>query len=554
MKSVYLAAALFTLFSSSACAAVTADRLFINANIYGHAAADTLAVHAGNIIFIGQHSAVAAYQNETTEVIDLDQAYLLPGFIDNHNHLFEAASEAGGHCELTMEASLEEQIPALTSCRGKREGWLLGYGFAIDAVLDPENERTPLEVLDQVFPMQPVVLMEQSSHSVWVNSAALKEVGITRESVDPPGGKILRDDHSGALNGILLDNAGDLVLEIAWNRLEKPFEQSYAGLMMGLDEVAAQGITTVGDGRMYWQRGWYEVWRQADKAGELSARVSLRPWIYPAEAMAPQLEYLKTIQSSEPSERLLVDQAKLYSDGIIINGTAKLLTPYLESYLPDQPWGINYIAPEQMGSWLRALDQIGYSAHIHAIGDGAVRESLNAVEQMRQQGSTRPYTLTHLELVSPKDLSRFKLLDVSADFQVGSDYVAEHDHRWADPLLGKKRAKTMMNLNAIYKTGANLTLSSDWNVHELSPLVGIANSLKMGRTGLPDIHAAIAAYTRNAAYSLGLEKVTGSLKRGYSADLVVLDRDITQLTIDAIPTAQVLMTVLQGEIVYDRAQ
>jgi len=114
-----------------------------------------------------------------------------------------------------------------------------------------------------------------------------------------------------------------------------------------------------------------------------------------------------------------------------------------------------------METWLKALDKIGYGAHIHAIGDGAIRESLNAIEAMRGQGGDKDYTLTHVELVNSKDVPCFAKLDVTADFQVGSDYVAYHDHQWAEAFLGAKRTRALMNLKAIFDTGANVSLSSD---------------------------------------------------------------------------------------------
>ncbi|MCY9853402.1 amidohydrolase [Vibrio mediterranei] len=549
----YLTLIVSLIMSSNALAVKKADMILTNAKIYNHENADAIVVHDGNILFVGKASDAKKYRGKNTEVIDLEQGYVMPGFIDNHNHVFEAASEAGGNCELSMDASLEGQIPYLIACsrNNKSKGWLMGYGFSLDAILNEDNAQTPLDVIDSIFPDRPVVFMEQTSHSMWVNSAALELADITKDSPEPQGGKILKDPDSGELNGILFDNAGDIVMEMAWNSLEGQFDQSYDGLMVGLEESASYGITTIGDGRLYWKRGWYEVWKQAEKDGNLTARVSLRPWIYPADSMEPQLAFLKKIQSSDTSSLLLVDQVKMYSDGITINGTAKTLAPYLDTYIPDEPYGINYIPPSQMKTWLDALDKVGYSAHIHAIGDGAVRESLNAVEHARSNGSTKPYTLTHVELVDPKDVGRFTKLDVTADFQVGSEYVVEHDHSWAKLFLGAKRAHSLMNLKAIFDTGANLTLSSDWNVHELNPLVGIANSIRMGNTGLPNVEAAIDAYTINAAVSLGIEDITGSIEVGKSADFAILDQDITRLSPDDIADTEILMTVLQGDIVFD---
>ncbi|CAK1691757.1 Amidohydrolase [Vibrio crassostreae] len=534
----------------------TADQIFTNADIYGHRESDSIVTHNGKIIFIGEHSQAKAFQGQNTDVIDLENAFVLPGFIDNHNHVFEAASELGGNCELDSEATIEEQIPYLEACKINADtdgrGWLMGYGFSLESTLDSDSEYTPLEIIDSVFPNRPVVIMEQTSHSMWVNSKALKIARISQQSPDPQGGAYLKDPDSGELNGILLDNAGDQIMEMAWNSQSELFEQSYQGLMYGLEEAAAHGITTIGDGRMYWKRGWYDVWLEAEQNQDLTARVSLRPWAYPSMAIPSQLEVFEKMYSDDKGRLLLVDQVKMYSDGIFINGTAKTLAPYLDTYLPQSPNGLNYIPPAQMKEWLSALDKIGFSAHIHAIGDGAVRESLDAIESVRKQGSQKPYTLTHIELINDEDVPRFKQLNVSADFQVGSDYIARHQHQWAEAFLGARRAKAMMNLDAILKTDANITLSSDWNVHDINPLVGIANSLIMGKTGLTDIYTAIDAYTINAAKSLGIEDVTGSIEVGKSADFAILDKDITTLSARGIAKTQVLMTVLRGNVVYEK--
>ena len=533
MKRAYTLTLLASLtMTANTYAADSADMVLTNASIYGYQTADSIAISKGKILYVGKASDMQGFTRSTTETIDLDGGFIAPGFIDNHNHVFEAASEAGGQCELSMDAGLEEQIPYLKACRkdARRGEWVMGYGFSIEALLAEDNRRTPLEVIDSVFPDQPVIIMEQTSHSMWVNSAALEKAGINKNSPEPQGGKILKDEYTGELNGILLDNAGDIVMEIAWNSLEEQFDQSYEGMMTGLDEARSHGITTIGDGRLYWKRGWYEVWKEAEKRGDLTARVSLRPWIYPTDSMQPQLSFLSEVLATDKSQLLLVDQVKMYSDGILVNGTAKTLAPYLDTYIPDEPYGINYIPPEAMEEWLKALDKIGYGAHIHAIGDGAIRESLNAIEAMRQQGGAKDYTLTHVELVNSKDVERFAKLNVTADFQVGSDYVAYHDHQWAEAFLGAKRTRALMNLKAIFDTGANVSLSSDWNVHDINPLVGIANSLIMGKTGLPSVEDAIDAYTINAAISLGLDDITGSIEVGKAADFAILSRDITPVS------------------------
>ncbi|MGR5500776.1 amidohydrolase [Vibrio sp. DNB22_10_4] len=529
------------------------NMVLVNAVVYQHPKANSVVIENGVITQIGIADEVLSSVDSRAKIIDLEQQFLLPGFIDNHNHVFEAASEAGGNCELSASASLLELRPYLEYCReqASSDGWLLGYGFSLEMIMEESSELSPITLLDSVFPHRPVILMEQTSHSMWLNSQALKLAGITKRTSDPQGGALLRDAE-GNLNGVLLDSAGDAIMEIAWNSLKAQFEQSYQGLLNGLAAAAEHGITTIGDGRLYWKRGWFEVWQHAREQEALTSRVLLRPWIYPDADMKEQLEFLESIYTAEvsPSDKLIVSQVKMYSDGIIINGTAKLLAPYRETYLPNHPKGLNYIPPENMKTWLSALDKLGYSAHIHAIGDGAVHESLNAIEHVRHSGSDKPYTLTHVELVNEQDIPRFAKLAVTADFQVGSDYVAFQDHAWAKAFLGAVRAHRLMNLRAIFDTGANLTLSSDWNVHDINPLVGIANSIMMQDTGLPSVDAAIDAYTINAAKSLGIDGFTGSITVGKSADLVVVEKDIRQLSPEAIAESAVTLTMTQGEIVF----
>ncbi|MCE9685677.1 amidohydrolase family protein [Shewanella sp. AS16] len=538
--------------SLSACASdEQADTLLTHAKIYGHQGASSLAIKDGKIIYIGSDDSMK-HVSPGTEVIDLQGGYVLPGFIDNHNHVFEAAGEIGSDCLLDRDRDLDAYVLSLKHCRRDLGAgdWLLGYGHQLSALLT-ETGPSPLAVLDAIFPDNPVVIMEQTSHSMWVNSVALAKAGIDAASPDPQGGKILKDPDTGKLLGVLLDNAGELVMEQAWQAQPDLKAANERGLLNGLAAAAENGITSIGDGRLYWKRGWLDTWLKLEAEERLTARVSLRPWVYPATDPAPQLAFFKQIHSDDPGRRLLLNQVKLYSDGIISNGTASTLTPYDWSYSRDLPHGLEYIPADRLGWWLSELDKLGFGAHIHAIGDAGVRNSLDAIAAMRAKGVKRPYGMTHLEMVSPQDIGRFATLDVDADFQLGSDYIAEQEHDWAVPFIGRQRAHALLPINAIYRSGANVTLSSDWNVNPLNPLIGIANALYMGEAGLPDIDAAIDAYTLNAARALGIAEITGSLEPGKAADLVVLERDITQLAPEQIAATRILMTWLEGERVFN---
>ena len=539
--------------NDSATPAVSTKAVVLtNAKIYQHVAADTIVVENGKIAFIGNAEQAKRHYPNTGNWQNLEGAFVGPGFIDNHNHVFEADAEIGGDCDLSNATNVRGYEQNLVRCQREfaptSSEWLMGYGHELAELLKLSNE-SPLEMLDRIFPNSPAVIMEQTSHSMWVNSKALQIAGITAETADPQGGRILREE-DGSLSGILLDNAGDRLFEIAWNQQPDLQNAHKRGLQKGLRQLAENGITTVGDGRLYWKRGWLDTWQQLERQQQLTARVSLRPWIYPADPVAPQLEFFRKVYQPDQERLLIIDQVKLYSDGLLQNGTARLLQPYRQTINPDLPTGLDYVAPDQMKWWLVQLDTIGYGAHIHAIGDGGTRRALDAVEHARNEGSTQLYGLTHLELVQSEDLSRFKQLSVDADMQIGNDDTLHADHHWAEEWLGHERAMQLMPVAALRSAGVNLTLSSDWNVNELSPLISIANAMELKNQAFPNVETAIAAYTINAAKALGLADKTGSLTVGKAADLVVIDIDISRAKPAQIRQAKFLLTMLNGQVVY----
>ncbi|MDT3496137.1 amidohydrolase [Bacillus toyonensis] len=519
---------------------------------------EAVAVKEGKITFVGSNKDVEEFINEDTKVVDLQGRFILPGFVDNHNHIFEAKSPAAGNCSVSPDASLQKQRSYLKACtKGVKDGeWISGTGFSLEELLKDMDEKseqqTPLQVLDELFPNNPVLIMERTSHSVWVNSKALELAGINKDTKDPQGGRVIRDSETGEPFGILYDTAGDIVMEKAWNSQPNLFEKNYEGLLDGLDEVAKNGITTVGDGRLYWKRGWLDVWNKVNDEKKLTSRVVLRPWVYPNLNKTEQMEYFKKIKRDDLSSRMLINQVKMYSDGISINSTAKTLEKYKFEWFKGTPYGLNYIPEEKMKWWLTELNKIGYGALIHTIGDGGVRESLNAIEAAKKEGAKQPYTLTHVEMVEDSDIDRFAKLGISADFQVGHDFAEDPKQSWASTYFTNQQMKRIMPLGRIWKTGANVSLSSDWDVNELNPLVTISNVLSIDEKGLSDVYAAIDAYTIKPAKALGLDTITGSIEVGKSADMVLLNEDITKMSADKILNAKVLVTVLQGEVVYHK--
>lgn len=529
-----------------------ASLLLHNARIYTVDAdqpwAEALAVsEEGEILAVGSRTEVEEFADDDTEFVDLGGRLVLPGFQDSHAHVLDASSEAQGDCPLQSDGTLEQWLDEIGECAEQAEGdWLLGSGFSLHTLLD--SGESPRALLDEIAPDLPIAIMEETSHSYWLNSKALQLAGFDGERDDPEGGVILRDPQ-GRATGVVLDNAGDLVMDKALPPSKALQQLYYQAVLDGQDELARNGITSVADARVFWRRGHLEAWQRAAREDRLKARTSLGLWAYPQLDDGEQLAQLKALyQPGDEDDLLRITQIKLYVDGIVHNTTARLRQPYQHSLAGVDPRGLYYFGPERLARYARELASSGFDLHIHNIGDQAVRDALDAIEQV---GRGR-HRLTHVELVDQSDIPRFRQLGVIADFQP-SPYFTPSFLKDNQPLIGP-RAYQMLPMRALYDSGARVTLSSDWDVNPLSPLGIMQNALGLGSRGLPNLEAAIRAYTLDAAYTLRQEDSTGSLEVGKQADLLVLDRDIFKLPPAQIGQARVLWTLLGGEEVYRAAE
>ncbi len=527
---------------------VAASMVLHNARIYTVAAdqpwAEALAVsEEGEIVAIGSLAEVEEYAGDDSEFVDLGGRLVLPGFQDTHAHVLDASSEAQGDCPLESDGTLQQWLAEIGECAEQVEGdWLLGSGFSLNTLLD--SGESPRALLDEIAPDLPIAIMEETSHSYWLNSKALQLAGFDGERADPAGGAILRDPQ-GRATGVVLDNAGDLVMDKALPPSRALQQVYYQAVLDGQDELARNGITSVADARVFWRRGHLEAWQKAAREDRLKARTSLGLWAYPQLDDGEQLARLKSLYQPGGADELLhITQIKLYVDGIVHNTTARLRQPYQHSLAGVDPHGLYYFGSERLARYARELSAVGFDLHIHTIGDQAVRDALDGIEQA-ERGRHR---LTHVELVDQTDIPRFRQLGVIADFQP-SPYFTPSFLKDNQPLIGQ-RAYQMLQMRALYDSGARVTLSSDWDVNPLSPLGIMQNALSLGSRGLPNLEAAIRAYTLDAAYTLRQEDRTGSLEVGKQADLLVLDRDIFKLPPGQIGQAKVLWTLLGGEEVY----
>ena len=556
MKQTIFLLTLLTLITSCT-KAQTADKAYFNGKIYTasdeQAFAEAIAIKDGKIIYIGNNDGIDDFIGDNTTFLDLDGALMMPGLHDVHIHTLEASSSSWGECRLDgEEADPENHIAVLEECdlQPNGNGWLTAFGYSLLTML--EATRPPVEMLDELFPNTPIAILEETSHSVWVNSKGLEMIGFTKNTPDPVGGHILKDPETGEPNGILLDNAGDAVLALAFKTNGIIENSNYDGLVnFGLPKLAENGITSMCDGRTYWKRNFHETWYAVKEDGLLTARVVMGLWAYPDDNDAELINNLARLYDRE-DDMLRATQIKLYSDGITINATAALQEPYQDHLGLPFDRGLNYFTEKRLASIIVVLEPFGFDFHIHAIGDRGITESLNAIEMARNFNGDlgARHRLTHCEIVKPSDIPRFAQLNVVADVQVAGEFTQPANWNEAEFLIGKERTQDLYPIKSFYEANARLTLSSDWDVSELNPFVGIQNAVTRVPQELPSVAAAVNAYTINGAYVMRQEDKTGSLEVGKYADLIIVDRDIFTIAKNQIKNTKVLLTMLGGKEVF----
>ncbi len=513
--------------------------------------AQAVVVEGDEILYVGTNQAALAYENEQSYILNLAGQMVLPGIHDTHLHPLEAAVE-NFTCVLDETGSINQWLNQLETYlkqdAGTSDEWLLAWGHSLLTLT--ESQRAPKTLLDSLPTDRPIAIMEATSHSAWVNTKALQLLGIHADSKQPVGGAILKWD-DGQPSGILLDNAGDQAFHLALTPTAHTINEAYDSLLMGLESVAANGITSIVDARVYWQRGYQQAWLRAEAEGTLTARTVLSLWAYPDLNDEEQIATLTSFYSNDTNRMLRMNQIKLYSDGITHNTTAALLAPYQEYFTEVGPRGLNYFSESRLGKYVKALGDVGFNMHIHTIGDRGVREALNAIEH--NQKSAARHRLTHVEMVSEQDKPRFKQLNVIADFQLAGDFTKPEHHHEMEPLIGQ-RAYQQLPVKDIYDTGATITLSSDWDVSTLSPFVGMQNSLTRGHQSLPSLDAVIRAYTINGAYTMGQDDVTGSIEVGKKGDFTVIDRNLFEIPVTDIKNTLVTFTIVGGDIVFEQKE
>ena len=548
-------------------AVYTADasrRRMIPAALADGRPASAVAVVGGRIEAIGMAGDrdIQDLIGPATEVVDLRGRALLPGFQDAHVHPAFAGITMIG-CNLMGATSLAEALERIAryARQNPDREWIAGSGWRMEWFAGGTPDK---KTLDGVTGGRPAYLSNRDGHGAWTNSRALELAGVDARTPDPADGRIEREPDGGP-QGTLHEGAANLVGALL---PQLTVEERLTGLLLAQQHLHARGITAWQDaivGNYLGSPDPLPVYLAAAASGQLTARVEGALW-WDRTRGGEQLPDILGRRERGIAPRFRANTVKIMQDGVAENFTAGMLEPYHDpTGCHDHGSGLSYVDPVALREYVVELDALGFQVHLHAIGDRAVREALDAIAAARAVNGINDnrHHIAHLQVVHPDDVPRFAALDVTANMQ---GLWAAHEPQMDEltiPFIGPERTARQYVFGDLARSGARLAAGSDWAVSSANPLRAIhvaVNRSLQGATGaeaepfLPDqsldLADALAAYTIGSAHVNHLDHETGTIERGKLADLVVLDRDPFAAPPAEIGSTGVLATYIQGEPVY----
>jgi predicted amidohydrolase YtcJ len=527
-----------------------------------------LLVDDGRVAAVGDAAiATAAEQPEAVEV-DLDGGFLMPSFGDGHAHPLLGGLEYVGPAVRPC-SSVEEIVAEVRKYAeaNPEEEWIVGASY--DGSL-AEGGLFDARWLDEAVPDRPVALRAWDYHTMWVNSVALQRAGITPDTADPVLGEIPHRADGSVLGTLREWGAVDLVTAVMPQRSE---DVRVAALGTAADYYLARGVTWVQDAWV--EPGDVDTYVEAARRGALRVRFNLAQYADPRHFDSQITHFAEARRRVEEldSPFLTANTVKFFADGVVENETGALLAPYCgglhdhsggqERSESGEPVGMTVWEGDSLAQAARRVDELGLQIHIHAIGDAAVRQALDAIEYAVESNGPRDRrpVIAHVQLVDDADLERFARLGVIPCMQPLWAQMDALMTVLTIPRLGVERSDKQYRMGSLVDSGAPLALGSDWPVSSGAPLDGIAIGVSR-RTpeGDPEggwtpeevltIERALGAYTAGVAQQAFAETTWGRLVPGASADMVWLDRDPRETPALDLPGIGIRGTYLRGELGY----
>jgi len=548
-KKVFYGAMLAFAFSAHA---VEVDTLFINGRIYPKAEnpdlrVDAMGLSKGRIVAVGDTNTILEYKTHATKVIDLGQKVVFPGLIDAHGHYVRGALRVLFECNLPADVKPDQIAPFVQECSKNvpEGGWVTGGAWP-QAYMNGLVHRS---MLDELIPNHPVFLIDDTGHNAYVNTKALEIAGLDNNT-----NPLLQKDSSGELTGILLETAKQLVFD----HIPQPTEEQYlqaAG--WAINEAHKYGITAFVEASAGADYPVLTAYHQLNQKELLTIDVDffrrvdtdLTRW----EETEKQLLH---DNSQYASERLHLNNVKIYLDGVPPSYNSLLLQPYESK---EHGHGEDYLGElrldvDTLNELVYRLDKLGQHVKMHAAGDGSVRVALNAVEYARNKGANNErHSIAHVGLVSKKDLPRFAALDVIADIAPPIWMPGPYSEAMSAS-IGEKRYANYIPTKDLYKSGALVAYGSDWPSISFGinvwPHLQSMVDRKIGSHQSISLREAMATVTINAAKAMRLEHLIGSLELGKKANFIVIDHSPYDVATEHIGKIKILETYFEGQQVY----
>jgi len=534
-----------------------------------------LAVADGKVLQVGSDAQIKALIETGTRVIDLGGKTLMPGLIDSHSHAIF------GGLEMTS-ANMQDQVVSLDELERKLRAWRddgkARHGDVLSIAGMSSAYWAQAEALGQRFnagewAKVPVVFTGSDHHTAWANAVMLERAGIDAALL-----KTLPQAERDTIGQLADGRPNGFLVDAGWDRVAAKMPVPSSAALLNAAQSAVRynnslGITAWMDpaanaapGEAVFALkptaqtvGVLPAYKALAESGGMSAHVAALLVANPKSRPA-DLDVLEQVrQQFQGIPNLTLPGVKIFADGVIEYPaqSAAMIDPYSNSHKQ----GELLIDPEHFGELVSAIDQRGWLVHIHAIGDRAVRESLNGIAQARKdRQSGIAHSITHLQMVNPKEFARFKPLGVIASMQLLWASADDYTLDMIKPYVSALAFRYQYPAHSLLKQGATLAGASDWPVSSPNPWNAIAQAItRKGPLGVLnaderlDRETMFYAYTLNAARAIGLEQQIGSLSAGKQADFIVLDRDVFRVDEKALHETQVLQTWFAGREVYVRS-
>ena len=539
---------------------MTADKIFYNGTIFTGEEdefAEAVALSGRKIAAVGTKVELMELADEHTELIDLDGRMMMAGFIDSHAHPLLSGVEVLYKVDMNERESADEYIQNIRDfmAENPNQDFIMGAGW-INPHFDSKGPRK--ETLDEICADIPMVFDSGDHHSVWANSKAIQMAGVTAETPDPEGGVIERDEN-GEPSGTFREAAQDLIHRICPDYTVEQYKKGLEGYQK---EMASYGITMSHDAMLTGDSPAHEALIQMDRDDQLLFKMNASFYTDAAAEKHDYNEYVSFMKKSQ-GKMFTADRVKFFIDGVVEGGTA-----YLKDEYANQPgyYGESIWDQKVMNDFIADLDKAGMELHFHVIGDKAVDTMLTALENARSvngERERRPIA-AHVQVLDKADISRLvnENVHISANpfwFVKAPGYFDMETER-----LGEERAEKEYPMKSLFDAGLVVGSASDYSATPVPrplegiqlavtrdfPELGIGDDMVLGREEKISVKEALISFTKNNAILAKMEDVTGTIKAGKLADLVILDSNLFEIDPHQITHTGVYMTISEGRVIY----